>query len=600
MLLLPRLRKILEMKRIAALTLLTISLSAVSAYPQARIDTRISTAMSLQPAGTQILCLVTFADKGSNGLLKSFEPSRLVTQRALARRAHVLPPGSLVDDSDLPLDDSYVAEVAATGAIVRHRLKWFNGVSVLATAAQIGQIRAVSHVDAIEFVGRFNKDVTVERFVPAARMHPMQKPGSATAIDYGESAVALDQIDVPAVHKTGNYAQGVIIGVFDNGFRRLSHTVFDSLRPRILATHDFVDHKTSVVPNDPDPGFGSHGVYTLSTIGGYKPGSLVGPAFGASFILARTENDSSETPVEEDNWAAAIQWAESLGVQVTSTSLGYLTFDAPYTSLTWQDMDGKTALITRAAEMAVRKGVVVVNSAGNNRFNADHNTLNAPADGDSVIAAGSVNSSGDRSGFSSVGPTTSDPPAIKPDVMAPGESIWIASAEDDTSYGRNQGTSFSCPFTAGVAALILHAHPDATPAEVMLWLKATASNFYAPNNLMGWGIIDAAAAIAYSNQPLPTNLELLPSYPNPFNNSTTLEYQLPEPSRVTVRVYDVLGRLVRSFTPIDQDQSPGKVTWDGTDGRGISVASGVYYFRVDAVGVSGQARRKVEGVVLVK
>jgi len=600
LLLLPRLRKISEMKRIVFLSVFTISIAGVSAYPQARIDSRVSAAMFQQPLGTQILCLVTFTDKGPNGLLKSFGPSQLVTPRALARRAHVLPPGNLVDDSDLPVDDSYVNEVAATGAIVRHRLKWFNGVSVLATAAQIEQIGALPHVAAIEFVGRFKKDVTVERFAPAARIRPMQKPGSATAIDYGESEVALDQIDVPAVHETGNFAQGVVIGVFDNGFRRLSHTVFDSLRPRILATHDFVDHKTSVVPNDPDPGFGAHGVYTLSTIGGYKPGSLVGPAFGASFILARTENDSSETPVEEDNWAAAIQWAESLGVQVTSTSLGYLEFDAPSTSLTWQDMDGKTALITRAAEMAVRKGVVVVNSAGNNRFNADHNTLNAPADGDSVIAAGSVNSSGNRSGFSSVGPTTSDPPTIKPDVMAPGESVWIASAEDDTSYGRNQGTSFSCPFTAGVAALILHAHPDATPAEVMLRLKATASNFYAPNNLMGWGIIDAAAAIAYSNQPIPAYLELLPSYPNPFNSITTLEYQLPEPSRVTVRVYDVLGRLVRSFAPFDQSQSFGKVTWDGTDGRGASVASGVYYFRVDAVGVSGQARRRVEGVVLVK
>ena len=137
-------------------------------------------------------------------------------------------------------------------------------------------------------------------------------------MSYGPSYTQLDQIKVPELHALGYYGQGVTVGVFDNGFRLLTHHAFDSMH--IIATYDFVDHKVSVVPNNPSTSFGSHGVNTLSTIGGYYPGQLIGPAFKADFILARTENDSSETPVEEDNWAMAIQWADSIGVDVTSTS----------------------------------------------------------------------------------------------------------------------------------------------------------------------------------------------------------------------------------------------------------------------------------------
>ncbi len=168
---------------------------------------------------------------------------------------------------------------------------------------------------------------------------------------------------------------------------------------------------------------------TLSTIGGYTSGTLIGPAYGASYILLRTENDSSETPFEEDKWIAGIEWADSIGVQVTSTSLGYLDYDAPYKSWTWQDMNGRTTPISRAAAMAVRKGIIVVNSAGNNGIGPNfpnQNTLNAPADADSVLAVGALTPAGSRASFSSVGPTTSIPPRIKPDVMAQGTSVVVA------------------------------------------------------------------------------------------------------------------------------------------------------------------------------
>ncbi len=158
----------------------------------------------------------------------------------------------------------------------------------------------------------------------------------------------------------------------------------------IIAIYDFVNNDPNV-GNQGDMGEGSHGTATLSIIGGFKEGELIGPAYGSNFILAKTENTDSETPVEEDNWVAAIEWADSIGVDVTSTSLGYIDYDFPFTSYTWQNMDGNTALITIAGDLAVGRGIVVVNSAGNEGYNSSHNTLGAPADGDSIFAIGAVN-----------------------------------------------------------------------------------------------------------------------------------------------------------------------------------------------------------------
>jgi subtilisin family serine protease len=166
---------------------------------------------------------------------------------------------------------------------------------------------------------------------------------------------------------------------------------------------------------------------------------------------------------------------------VTSTSLGYLIYDFPYTSWTWQDMNGNTTVITRAADAAVARGIVVVNSAGNSGSSA-HNTLGVPADGDSVLTVSAVTSSGTRSSFSSVGPTTSTPPRIKPDVMAQGSSVVVASSTNTTVYTTSSGTSFSCPLAAGVAALVVQARPSATAIQVMNAMRNTASRSSTPDN----------------------------------------------------------------------------------------------------------------------
>lgn len=472
---------------------LLFGISAAAA--QAPLGKLLSRQYSLLQANEQTPVLITFKDKGSvkqGGLRR---PESLVSERSLRRRLKVRDAAHVVDEQDLPLDQAYVSEVASMVSSIRHQLKWFNMVSAMATKQQIEEVRRLPFVAEVELIGRWRARRDDEKPEPLKNTPSAEAPAGTTALDYGTSFTQVNQINVPALHNLGFYGQGVVVGVFDNGFRNLAHQAFDSMH--IIATYDFVDHKVSVIPFNPGTGFGSHGVWTLSTIGGFRSGNLIGPAFKANFILARTENDSSETPIEEDNWAKALEWADSIGVDVTSTSLGYLTFDPPYTNLTWADMNGHTALITNAADRAVGLGIVVVNSAGNSGFNASRNTLIAPADGDSVITAGAVTSSGTRSAFSSVGPTTDNPPRIKPDIMAMGSGVKAASAIDTISYVSVSGTSFSCPLSAGVAALILSANPSLTPIQVREAMRQTASNVCAPNNLMGWGILNARAAAKY-------------------------------------------------------------------------------------------------------
>jgi serine protease AprX len=577
-----------------------------------RTTGRLENVLRLSGPGDKIAVWVFFTDKGVTGEAGAVPPLDLISARALERRARVLPANRLVDEADIPVSAEYIGRVTPLVTRVRQTSRWLNGISADATPGEVARLETLPFVREIDVVVKYRRGNQTETAQPAP---PPTSPGKSSAtgtLNYGPSTDQVTLENIPAVHSTGNSAQGIIIGMFDNGVRLQSHQAFDSLRPRIIAQRDFVDRKTSVIPNNPDPVFGGHGVNTLSTIAGYRPGEIIGPAYGASFILARTENDSSETPFEEDNWASAIEWAESLGVQVTSTSLGYLTFDSGFTSLTWQDMNGRTSVITRAALMAARRGVIVVNSAGNEGpALPGQNSLIAPADADSILTAGAVSPAGVRDGFSSCGPTSDG--RIKPDVMAVGSAVYVASNTDPAGYFYVQGTSFSCPLTAGVAALVLRAHPEATAMQIIAAIKKSArqaaNQATRPDNLYGWGIIDAAAAIdSLGGGPPPVAQEftLSRNYPNPFptpfNPGTRMEFRVPEQSEVSLSVFDILGRRVRTIVPLFN--ASGGTTyfavWDGADERGVNVASGVYFCTMNAKGVSGASSRQITKMMLVK
>jgi serine protease AprX len=459
--------------------LLAMAAAPLAAEPAGR-TLRLSAALESARADETQPVWVFFRDKG-----EAAAPVAL-TPRALARRQSrgALP---LVTAADAPVAPAYVAAVAGI-ARLRHASRWFNAASVDATPAQVEALAALPFVERLDLVARFRRGPEPGG-APADGSLRASRQRTPAAIDYGPSLGQLQQIGVPDLHRAGYDGTGVLIAVFDAGFDNLGHEALASMK--IVGQYDFVNGDLDVA-NGPDRGEGSHGTSTLSVIGGYREGMLVGPAYGATFILGKTEDTTRETPVEEDHWAAAAEWAEAAGADVISSSLGYLDYDAGFRSLTPRELDGDTAVSTRAADLAAERGVVVVNSAGNSGFDPTHNTLGAPADGHGVIAAGAVDSTGARASFSSIGPSADG--RIKPDVMAQGVAVLAAGSASRSAYRLVNGTSFSCPLTAGVAALLVQIHPTRTAAEIRDAMRGSGSQAGAPDNLLGYGIVDAVRA----------------------------------------------------------------------------------------------------------
>jgi len=455
-----------------------------------KISERLETAMvdpefSWLDNDGNFLVWVYFQDKGLRGAelqaaLQEAEAN--LTPRTAWRRGKVTAKGeTLVDGMDLPVNAGYLDRILEQGATLSRESRWLNAVSVHASSAQIKDIASIPSVRKIDLVARFMRP---ELPVGDAPTLPITK-SDRWSIDYGSNLAAMEQANVPAVHEMGITGEGVLIGMLDSGFHT-SHEALVSIP--VLATYDFVNDDENVDNEAGDPSTAKdHGTMTMSTAMGNMPGSLVGPAFGASAVLAKTEDVAEEVPIEEDQWVAGLEWAEAQGVDIVSSSLGYLDW------YEFSDMDGATAVTTIAADLAVGRGIVVINSAGNERGAFDH--IIAPADGDSVIAVGAVTSSGSITSFSSPGPSYDG--RIKPDVSALGSGNYCADPDDDYGYRSASGTSFSCPLTSGVAALILSRAPNLTPMQVREALRETASQADNPDNDFGYGIIDAYAAVNY-------------------------------------------------------------------------------------------------------
>lgn len=453
--------------------------------PSDKISRQLLNSASKNPDNNFIVWIY-LTDKGPDALSRLSNPLNIVSQRSFERRLKVKSMTEAFDITDVPLYESYISEVKNKVIKIRNRSKWLNAVSAEVTAGQINELANLEFVKIVDLVERFKraKD-NIEFNLEQPESYPsLPDEILADTLNYGtgNAVTQITQIKVNQVHNDGIFGQGIIVADFDAGFFNLTHEVFTTYPMNIISTYDFQNH-TPVLTGH------SHGTATLSLVGGYKPGQMISPAFKSKFILARTEVDPTETPAEMDNWIAAAEWADSLGADVITSSLGYLDFDAPYSSYTWLDMNGNTLPITKVADLAVNKGIVVSNSAGNNG-SSSNNTLIGPADGDSVITVGAVTSGGSRASFSSVGPTTDVPARIKPDVMAMGSSNYVAGTSGN-SYYNGSGTSFSCPINSGVCALILSANKSLTPIQVRNILRKFGSNSSSPDNLIGWGIIDA-------------------------------------------------------------------------------------------------------------
>ena len=428
-------------------------------------------------------------DKGPDAMQKLSNPLSIVSEKSLERRKKVLPENKLLDYTDIPVSENYLTDIRQNAIKVRVVSKWLNSVSVEVTPSQIYELASKDYVKKIDKVERYRKinDSEDINFDGSDLQETQTDNPLVDSMDYGTSSTQMTLIKANIPHNNGVYGQGVIVANFDAGYSNLNHESFATLPMKILKKKDFQNGDTVTIASH------SHGQATLSLVGGYKPGQLISPAFKSSYVLCRTEVDPGETHLEMDYWIAAAEWVDSLGADIITSSLGYLEFDPPYTSYSWTDMNGNTVPITIAADLAVHKGIAVFNSAGNNGSNTSHNTLGAPADGDSVITIGATTSAGVRASYSSVGPTTDTPPRIKPDIMTQGSGNKVATSTGYNTFGS--GTSWACPMAAGVGAQMLSANKNLTPIQIRNILRKFANNSANPNNQVGWGLVDAEKSV---------------------------------------------------------------------------------------------------------
>ena len=472
--------------------------------------------------------------------------TEFLSPQALQRRSVQ---GIALMENDLPVHPAYVNQVAATGAQVLNRSKWFNALTVevadSSVLAAIGMLPCVAHVTK---VARVKKKTTADQFIQdlmklyeQAEAEAAKKQLAATGADafYGNADVQITMLKGEKLHNMGFKGDGMTIAVLDAGFYRVDQIAFfDSLRAsgRLLGTRDFVEGGTSVFEDN------SHGLSVLSTMAGYMPGIFVGTAPNASYWLLRTEDADSENLVEEDNWVRGAEFADSVGVQVINSSLGYTVFDDSTVSHTYADLDGNTSRITIGADIAASKGILVVNSAGNSGGDP-WRYVGVPADGDSVLSIGAVDANRDYASFSSLGPSADG--RIKPNVTAMGQQVWVVTSSGNP--GKSNGTSFSSPIMAGMAACLWQGHPAAKAMEVFKAIEQSADQYDAPDAKKGFGIPDFLKAHAILSQQALTKSvsdSVVNVYPNPFIEGVTVEFYSTAEQDVEVKIFKLSGKQI--------------------------------------------------------
>jgi hypothetical protein len=484
---------------------------------------------------------VFFTDKGERDAAHFTrlvrEAGAMLTDRSRDRRARENGGAFVPDYYDVPVPQAYVDAVASSGARVRQVSRWLNAVSVEADDAAARRIAAYPFVRVVTPVARSRRVAPVEQGAPWTRTPRAGSNAGGESIegtrgpegslrgpadlapaldlpgDYGSAFNQMNSINSIAAQDSGFTGAGVVLAMFDTGYRK-THSALSPLKR--IAEWDFIFHDGNTANEGTDwASQWDHGTGTWSVAGGYAPSTLVGPAFNASFLLAKTEDVRSETPVEEDNWVAAAEWADSIGADVISSSLAYLDFDPPNQDYSYTDLNGATTVVTQAAVYAHRRGILVANAMGNQGPGVG--SLWAPADADSILSCGAVDASNVIANFSSRGPTYDG--RMKPEVVAQGVATAWAIPGSDFNFGTANGTSLSTPLIAGAAVQVREAHPEWTVQQIRLALRDTADRAASPNNDYGWGRINVVKAIygsVYGGPVFPKPFSLL----LPANNAT--------------------------------------------------------------------------------
>jgi serine protease AprX len=413
-------------------------------------------------------------------------PSQYLSARAIARRQRY---GIAIDSSDLPVTPAYLAQIRSVSNVtVLNASRWLNQVTIQTTdAAALSAIQGFSFVQSVSAIAarqqqrQVDRNETTQPYLPVVGREMGTDGVQADYFDYGSGSYnEIHLHNGEFLHNIGLRGQGMQIAMLDAGF--LNYTslrAFDSIRinGQVLSTWDFVAREASVVEDH------VHGMQCLSTIAANIPGQFIGKAPKASFHLYRTEDAASEYPIEEFNWVCAAERADSIGADVISSSLGYYDFDRAQFNYAYSDMNGRNSTIVKGAAAAVRKGLLVFNSAGNEGTNAWH-YIATPADGDSVIAVGAVNTSGSVWPSSSYGPSADG--RVKPDIASVGWQAMIQTTSNTVAVGN--GTSFAAPNMAGMGTCLWQGFPEFNNMKIVNALRKSGHRSAIPDDRTGYGI----------------------------------------------------------------------------------------------------------------
>ncbi len=467
------------------------------------------------------------------------KPEDFLSQRAINRRIRQQ---IQITETDLPVNPLFIDSLQKLGFRILSRSRWFNSAVV-----QSGDSLLIDTLGKLSFVrsylkvsgAGYQKSSGVDKYAGELQLNNISSSHEDEMNSfYGKSFAQIKLHNGHYLHQQGFTGKGMQIALLDGNFNGVDrHPAFIPLHMnhRILGTRDFVE-----LDNNVYTGY-YHGMSVLSVIGGYIDGSLVGTAYDASFYLLRTEDEGSEYRIEEENWIAGAEYADSAGADVINSSLGYSWFTDAAQNYFYQDMNGVTARISAAATLVFSKGVFVCTSAGN-QGNTPWYYITAPADARNIYSVGATDLYGNLALFSSAGPSYDR--RIKPEGMAMG--LNVICQKSDGSTGPGSGTSFASPIMAGSVACLWQKHPDAAASQIKEAIIQSSSYYDAPSERMGYGIPDFKKAdeilsVAESNS-LNSNTPVM-AYPNPFSNYFMVAFYTPD-SAINITLHDLKGRLV--------------------------------------------------------
>jgi subtilisin family serine protease len=474
--------------------------------------------------------MVFFKDK-ANSPYSISEPQQFLSQRSLERREKN---NVSVTTEDLPVNVSYINQVKSAGATSLYATRWLNGLLIQCDATLIPTLQNLGIVSRIELVAPGS--------LPQGRSNTTSATGRQSSTNTVKTTTQLNMLGIDAMHALNYRGEGVKVAVFDSGFPGVNTQIpFAHLQDNIVDTYNFANKQTNVYKND------NHGTEVLSVMGAFIENSFTGGAYNADYHLYITESVPTEYRVEEYHWLFAAERADSAGVDVINASLGYNTFDDLSMNYLKTQLDGKTATITKAAQLAADRGIIVVVSAGNEGNNS-WQLITPPADAEGVIAAASVTAGEVKSSFSSIGPTSDG--RIKPDLSAMGSATTVI--RENGTIGTASGTSVSSPLLASLAAGLVQANPSVNKNNIVTALKLTASLADSPNNSLGYGVPDFVEAnnfvkvITQIKSPVVKGFSV---YPNPsYDDKVFLKgNDIVLPGALSVNILNAFGQSLKQF-----------------------------------------------------